>query len=522
MHFAAHRHISEGKTGSDSPADQAVVVSRGASYLTIQIVITSAAQVVSFAILARIISPAQMGMLAVLSLVTALCQAVDGSAFQTASTKFIGELSTNQREAASSVFYQTLRVSMIFSIPLAVIIFVGAPTMALAMLGTLTQAKLFQVLALDILVYAGAMPVGIGTLQGLMRFKAAAAIGSAGSVLRQCLIILLIILMKDFIGLVFAWVLSDFTIVVVYAVYIIHILGGPRIRFSLRRLLTFSWPLSIGNTISFGYNWFDRALLIVFVPLASLGVYNAALAAFGVLNSISLSLNNALLPVYADISGRQDGLERGREATRLASRYVSLTMIPFSLGLLATARPALTLFVGQVYVGGAGPLMILALVFGLTVFGITLSPMLLALSETRLVMWITFASMVAGLVSAYLLLPISDILGASIARGFTLIITTALTVVILHRKKAMCLDVEAIWKTIVAGTLMAGVLVIVQMVMYSGLLLPAYIVLGGAVYLVVLRVLKTVHEEDVNFISRYFGSRLNFVTRLLAAMVVSD
>ena len=86
----------------------------------------------------------------------------------------------------------------------------------------------------------------------------------------------------------------------------------------------------------------------------------------------------------------------------------------------------------------------------------------------------------------------------------------------------MSLDVDAIWKTLVAGTLMAGVLVIVQMIDYSSFLLPAYIVLGGATYLVVLRALKTIREEDVIFIGRYLGPRLNFVTRLFAAIAVSD
>jgi len=46
-------------------------------------------------------------------------------------------------------------------------------------------------------------------------------------------------------------------------------------------------------------------------------------------------------------------------------------------------------------------------------------------------------------------------------------------------------------------------------------------VLGGATYLLVLRVLKTVHEDDVNLIGRYLGPRLNLVTRLLSAIVVS-
>ena len=82
--------------------------------------------------------------------------------------------------------------------------------------------------------------------------------------------------------------------------------ADPRANFSVRRLLTFSWPLTIGNLISFGYNSFDCALLVVFVPLALLGVYNAAIYAFTALSGVTVALNNALLPVFSRISSRGD------------------------------------------------------------------------------------------------------------------------------------------------------------------------------------------------------------------------
>ena len=351
-------------------ATPAIIVSRGASYLAIQNVITTVAQVVAFAILARIITPEQMGILAVLSLVTAFCQALDGAAFQQAATKFIGELHPNQNAAISAIFYQTIRVSIFFSVPLAVVVFLLSPTLASALLGAGADAYLFRFLALDILIFAGALPVAIGTLFGLQRFRAASTIGVAGVLLRQCLIIVLIILLHDFVGLVIAWVLSDLATFAAYLVYIFRVVGWPSGVFSVRKLLGFSWPLNIGSVLNFGYSWFDRALLVAFVPLAALGVYNAMLFAFSALAGISVSISNALLPVFSNMSSRGDGFESGRKATRLASRYASLTIVPLTFGLLAVAKPALTVFVGEAYVGGTLPLMILCLAFGLTAFSV--------------------------------------------------------------------------------------------------------------------------------------------------------
>jgi O-antigen/teichoic acid export membrane protein len=500
-------------------ADSAVEISRGASYLAIQTVVTTIVQVISFAILARIVTPSDVGILAVLNLIIALCQTINGSALQQASMKYVGEFSGAQKELASSVFYQTFRVSLILSLPLAAFIFFGATFLSSSLLGTAAQAGLFQVLAVDMLVNAGVLPVAIGTTLGMKRFKVAVIIGLLGAVMRQCLIILLIVVMKNFVGLVFAWVFSDSAMLVAYGIYNIRELGPPKHPFSLRKLVNFSWPLTVGNIISFVYGSFDRAVLIAYVSLASLGVYNAASTAFSALNGISVSVNNALLPAYSALSGRS-GLESCRRATWLASRYASLVMVPLALGLLATAKAALTLFVGQAYVSGTGPLMIMSGVFGLTIFGIALGPMLVALSRTRSSLLITVASVLVALGSAYVFLPIFGIIGAAIARGVATVASLALTIVILRRDNAMLLDIETIWKSVVAGAVMAAVLVFVQMLIYSRLLLPVYMVLGAFVYLIVLRMLKAVRRHDVELIERYLGPRLGFASRLLDTILV--
>jgi O-antigen/teichoic acid export membrane protein len=500
-------------------SDSAVAVSRGASYLTIQTVVTTVAQVLSFAILTRIITPSEVGTLAVLSLITALCQAINGSAFQQASIKYLGEFTGTREELMAGVFYQTLRVSMGISLPLAAFIFLGSGLLAQGLLGAVSQTDLFRVMAVDVLAYSGMLPVAIGAVLGMKRFKVAAVIGTAGAILRQCLIILLILLMKNFIGLVYAWIFSDFAMLAAYGLYAVRALGMPKNLFPLGKLLSFSWPLSVGNLVTFVYGSFDRAILIVFVPLASLGVYSAALTAFAALAAIPGAFNNALLPVYSDISSR--GPEGCRRATWLASRYFSLVMVPLSFGLLAIAKPALTLFVGNAYVGGAEPLIVFCLVYALTAFGLGLGPMLVALSETRVVMWITILSVGLGLGSAYVFLPFLGIIGASIARGVAMVASIGLTVVVLRRRRAMGIDIEMGWKSLVAGGVMAGVLVAVQMVVYSRLLLPLYVALGAVVYLILLRVLRAVRKHDIELIERYLGPRLGILARLLSAILIA-
>ena len=303
-----------------------------------------------------------------------------------------------------------------------------------------------------------------------------------------------------------------------YCLYTVRMLGPTRNSFPIRKLVSFTWPLSIGNLVGFAYGWFDRAILIAFVPLASLGIYNAVLYAFGALVILSASFGNVLLPFYSRLSS--GSREDCRKATWAASRYVSLVIVPLAFGLFATAKPALTLFVGEAYVGGVVPLMVLSLPFALTAFSLAMSPMLTAFAKTRAVMWITVSSLALALVSAYILLPFMGIIAASVARGVATFVSLGLTIFVLRRIGVMSVDAEMTWKTLVAGAGMAGALVATQMVIYSALLLPFYVLLGAVVYLFLLRFLKAVRKHDIELIEKYLGSRLAFVAKSLSVILL--
>jgi O-antigen/teichoic acid export membrane protein len=204
----------------------------------------------------------------------------------------------------------------------------------------------------------------------------------------------------------------------------------------------------------------------------------------------------------------------------MTSRYVSFVVVPLALGLLATAKPALALFVGEAYIEGAGPLTILAGAFAFTLVGTVLGPMLLALGETRAVSMITISSVSFSLVAALILLPTWGMLGASMARGFAMIFSTALTVLVTGKKVKLELDNEAIVKSLIAGVIMAAAVMVMQVPMYSKFLLPLYMVGGGIVYLLTLRVLKAARTEDIDLIRKYLGNRMNFIVNAISRIVL--
>ena len=192
---------------------------------------------------------------------------------------------------------------------------------------------------------------------------------------------------------------------------------------------------------------------------------------------------------------------------RMVSRYVSLTVVPLALGLAANARPALTLFVGYTYIEGAGPLVILAGTFAFTVFGMGLAPMLLALGETPKASTISIVSVVISVVVGFALLPFWGMIGAAVARALAMILSTALGLLILGRVVRLELDLEAIWKSLVAGSVMAVVVLAAEIPMQSGCLLPLYAMIGALTYVAMLRILRAIKPSDMEFFRQYLGPR---------------
>lgn len=505
-----------GTPRTTSASDQHVQLTRGASYLIIQSLGVNVVTIVSFAVLARVISTKEMGIWAILQLVNATCLALI-TWFPAAVTKYVAENdSKGTKPVAAAAFYQCLRVNVVMYVPIIVAIYFGAAFLAIHLLGDASYASLFQILAFDTLFYAGLLPTLTAALFGLRMFREVAAVGLVvGGFVRQFVIILLIIFMKSFVGLVIGWLVSDAASALILMSFVVRALGAPRFDFSLVKLFRYYLPLELSTIVGFAQTWFDRALLVVFVPLATLGIYNAALTAFGVLGSVSGSMTNMLFPAYSSIQEKAGVWSSMRDAIRLATRYACFTLTPLAFGLLATAKPAITLFVGEAYVGGYSPLVIFCGGFAVTVFSTALGPVFLALEETKTAAVITGVTVVISLAVAYIFLPLWGIEGASAARALSTILAAIVTVLVLQRKIALSLDFEVIAKTFVAGTTMAAVLWVVQFVSYSKFMLPAYVLIGAIVYLVMLRLLKAVDTADLNLLQRFLGTRLLLVSKIL-------
>jgi O-antigen/teichoic acid export membrane protein len=129
-------------------------------------------------------------------------------------------------------------------------------------------------------------------------------------------------------------------------------------------------------------------------------------------------------------------------------------------------------------------------------------------------------NIVFGISFGLLLLPSLGIVGVSIARGITMLLTFIMYMWILRRKINLAFDREAFWKSLVSSLVMITPLIVIQNIWSNAYLLPIYMGLGALVYIVMLRTLKAVRQSDVDLMKLYLGKRLEFLVKPFEAILL--
>jgi O-antigen/teichoic acid export membrane protein len=398
----------------------------------------------------------------------------------------------------------------------------GSGFLAAHLLGGSAYEPLLRIFAFDVFLSMGLIQVLSAALLGLRMFRETALVGLlVGGVLRQLLALSLIVVTDSLVGMVAGWLISDLVLTGIYFFMVARVLGPPRFNFPLRKLLRFYLPLEFAQAVNFTQAWFDRGLLVMYASLATLGIYNAAVTAFAALGGIGIALQSMLFPAFSSMRDGKDSFSM-RDSVRLGVRYTNFVLVPLAFGLFATATPTLTLFAGKAYELGSTPLSILSLGFALAAFQVALAPVYLALEETVAAAAITGATAVTGMAAGYAVFPVWGVVGVSSARAGSMVLSAFLAVLVLRRKMPLDIDVRTVAKTLASGAVMAVALRAVQLLHYSKFLLPVYVLVGAAVYVVMLRLLRVVNRDDVNLLRRFLGKRLSPVCNVLSWMLLAE
>jgi len=500
--------------------ESTVRIARGASLLVFNTSFSALFGVVAFALISRLLTKTDMGVMTTLLMVTSTCQLASTFGLPNASTKFIAEsMVRGDVETASAISSEVLRVNALAASVLALFCFGFSETLSVILLGSTQHVLLFQFLALNIF-FASILPGFAGVLLGLKRLRDLAVFGLISFLLQQALVVALLLAKFGLVGVVIGWAVAHIFNCAFFLWSVTQSLPlSPTKKFDLRTLLSYSWPLYPVAFVALVDNWFDRVLMLRY-SLSELGAYNVAFKAFGYLYAMPVAIADGFFPHFSELKSKE-GLDRLARAFTSTSRYLGLLFTPLALGLAALSIPAISLFAGSMYATAGPPLTMLCIAAAASVLGLILGKILIVLDQTLPYAVIILGTVIAGLSIGALIVPLLGPLGASIARALSMILALVLLASAAAKKINLKVDTVALWKSWAAGLVMGGTLLLAQLVSRSLLLVPVYVAAGSLIYLLVLRVLRAVTETDIKFLERLLGYSIgNPVGKILRAVLI--
>ena len=498
----------------------AVSAARNVTYLWLQNLVAAIVRIVSFIFFVRLISVAQMGVFTILSLANGGAVTIAGLGLSSVVTKLVAEnVARGKKDVAASVYYKSLLLSELASmIAAAGFLLSDFP----AGISKIPHSPLITIIGIlfviDVLGFIG--PTQGAVFFGLHDFRNYALINGTYAVLRSIMTVLFVYVIHSLVGVVVSWIISDWGIWTYMFMYLWRKLGSPVFHFSTRYLLKLSIPLYLASISLFLYSSFDQLTLIPLGSLTALGIYGAAIAAF---NAYYLLLG-LLGTVFLSVISKEHGVKGSNVLSDMighASRYISILAMPLAFGLLAIARPALSLLVGTSYEGGAIPLAVLALGSTATIIATPLMPVLIVLDETMLAALTSIIPIPIGVAVAFLIIPGLGILGASVARALSMILSLALCWYFLKRKINVKFNFPVVRNSVLASICMALAMQAAQLFHYNRFLLPAYVLIGLLTYILVMRKLKEIDASDLELLHRMLGPRSDRFRGVLSWLLIS-
>ena len=498
----------------------AAKVALGSIYLTLQNILSTLIGVLGYAYLSRAITQEEMGVIAGVTLLYSLVQTVVDLGINSSIAKFVSEdIGKGLDPSMHVVSALTLRLPLTLAAASSIAIF--SQNISEVLFKTAAYSNILTLIAIDA-VLLSISPLLNNVLLGCGKLKSIAVYGISSTAARWLFITLFLLNGQGLTGVIYGWIIGDTALLVMFALSTIKRTNLRRSMLNesarlLPQMLKFSMPIYISTIISFLYAWYDKALILAFLPLEQLGIYNVAYTAFSVLVSIAASLGSALLPYYGVAYGRNNH-KAISEAVKRAGKYTMIIMFPLALGLAATAKPVITLFAGQQYEAGWPVLATLAL-FGLVYgFSPAFSNLLLIYGKTKTILLVNLTSVALSLT----MLPTLQFLGLTglaTVRGTSLLLSFALSVYFISKTVKIEIDGQTAWKALASTTIMTIAVIATQKITYNKLLLPLYIAIGAAAYTATTRALKTLNKEDAQLIKEIFGEK---TAKLITKIIVQQ
>lgn len=293
-------------------------------------------------------------------------------------------------------------------------------------------------------------------------------------------------------GLVYANLLSSLAMLVYFLLSAYRIVGHVSLNINReigKYLLIAGMPFGISGILSTIYSYVDRFLLSI-LRYSDVANYTNPYTLVMGLSFIMLGYSTAIFPMFSKMVNRKSSL---KYACEKSFKYLIMLVLPMCVGVsLLADRIVFTLWAGS-FAGAVPVLQILVWLLAFMVVTYIGSSLLTSTHREYLNMYIMLASAIANILLNILLIPLYGAIGSSVASLLTLGLMSAGLILYTLRDDLNGINlIGPVVKVAIASGIMALFIVFVPL---NNLVL--YILMGAAVYFIVLLLLRYVNRDDV-------------------------
>jgi len=223
-----------------------------------------------------------------------------------------------------------------------------------------------------------------------------------------------------------------------------------------RSLLKKSLPLALAIIFTVIYFKIDTIMLSLMKSPADVGIYSLAykfLESLLFFPAMFVGLVMPLMSKYA-FSAR----EKFKKITQQTLDVLLIFAVPLIIGTFFLSRQIVILIAGQDFILSAGVLNILIIAAGIIFLGVLFSNMIISLEKQKKLVYVYGAGAAINLMANFIFIPKYSYYGAAGTTLFTELIVTALMLVVLYQSLKTLPCFSYIFKYILAGLVMAGLL----------------------------------------------------------------
>ncbi len=405
-----------------------------------------------------------------------------------------------------------------FSIIAFILAFLGmlaiyflSPLLATLFFHTFKYITLIKLLSVD-LFFTTTSGIFGGMLVGLQKFKSQAKWSIIGLAISYSLPIFFLGYLKNVnmiaIGWAMGYMISTFAFIAIISKNMKSLNINKKDHYPLSPILKYSLPLFLASLISYGASYIDRFIVSYLLNLSVLGVYNFALLITSAIAFIVSPFTTILLPKLSEMYGKGD-IESMKHYISKGIEILSTIYVPVAL-LVASLSSYILLFLSnKEYLPASVPVIIVLIVASLFISGNILSVGLQSIRKTRIFIISSFVALLSNFILSIILIPKYQMIGAAI--GYSSINISSFIVLYYFAKKYGIIKYEGIklLKIYASATLMFIIIYFLESVFsFSVVKLFLFIFLGFFIYILLIKLMKTFNNEDIDFLLLLIPRRL--------------